>query len=69
MLALLLRRVFPSIFDRPMNRYTVVFTCQRGRGNNFRSVYAETPAAARAEVMRTTPTLGEVVEVREFVGH
>jgi hypothetical protein len=51
-----------------MNRYTVLFTCQRGRAGNFRSVLAESPLAAQKLVEETTPTLGAVYEVRDYIG-
>ena len=50
-------------------RYTVCFTCQRGRRGNFRSVLASSPEAAQALVEATTPTLGEVYEVRPYIGN
>ena len=68
MILLLLRRLFPSFFTPTMNRYTVLFTCQRGRAGNFRSVLAESPLAAQKLVEETTPTLGAVYEVRDYIG-
>lgn len=65
MIILALQKLFPSLF---MRRYTVLFTCQRGRAGNFRSVMAESPAAAQALVEATTPTLGEVYDVRHCIG-
>ena len=68
MIILLLQKLFPSYFPKDMNRYTVLFTCARGRAGNFRSVVAESADAARALVEATTPTLGEVYEVRDYIG-
>lgn len=57
-----------SVF-RPMNQYTVCFTCARGRAGNFRTVRARTPLEAQRLVVESTPTLGEVYEVRDFIGN
>ena len=68
MIILLLEKLFPSLFTSHMNRYTVLFTCQRGRRGNFRSVLARTPLEAQRLVEETTPTLGEVYDVRDYIG-
>ena len=54
-------------FSDFLKMYTVLFTCQRGRRGNFRTVVAENQEAARIQVELTTPTLGEVYEVRPYV--
>lgn len=50
-----------------MNHYTVLFTCARGY-NCFRSVFAANEEAARTELTRITHNLGEITEVRPYVG-
>lgn len=52
-----------------MDTYTVCFTCKRGRPGNFRTVIAASPEVARALVEATTPTLGEVYDVRRYIGN
>lgn len=54
-------------FSAFLEMYTVLFTCQRGRRGNFRTVEAENADAARIKVELSTPTLGEVYEVRPYV--
>ena len=54
-------------FSDFLKMYTVLFTCQRGRRGNFRTVEAENAEAARIKVELSTPTLGEVYEVRPYV--
>ena len=54
-------------FSEFLKMYTVLFTCQRGRRGNFRTVEAESAEAARIQVELSTPTLAEVYEVRPYV--
>ena len=55
-----------SVF-RPMNQYTVCFTCARGRAGNFRTVRARSAGEAQALVEATTPTLATVYKVLDYV--
>ena len=55
-----------SVF-RPMNQYTVCFTCARGRAGNFRTVRARSAGEAQAIVEATTPTLATVYKVLDTV--
>ena len=68
MIIFALEKLFPSLFTRHMNLYTVVFTCQRGRANNYRTVRARHAGEAQRIVEETTPTLAQVSKVRDYNG-
>ena len=68
MIIFALEKLFPSLFTRHMNFYTVLFTCQRGRNNNFRTVRARSAGEAQRLVEETTPTLAQVYKVLDYNG-
>ena len=60
--------LFSRFFSKPMNRYTVVYTCINGY-RSFRTIEANTYPEAERKAMTTIYNYGRVIEVLPFVGN